>query len=63
MSIGGDVLEFEQLLFESVGAEKLKIIGEQIVEIVREHELHKSPDVCQMLFRYLSSVIEGWNCV
>ncbi len=56
-------MEFEQLLFESVGAEKLKIIGEQIVEIVREHELHKSPDVCQMLFRYLSSVIEGWNCV
>ena len=56
-------MEFELLLLESVGAEKLKIIGEQIVEIVREHELHKSPDVCRMLFCYLSSVIEVWNCV
>ena len=46
-----------------LGEEKLKNIGEQIAEIVRQHGLQKSPDVCRKLFSYLSDVIEGWNCV
>ena len=53
----------EQELVEKVGEATLKRIGEQIAEIVRQHGLQKSPDVCKKLFDYLSEVIDGWNCV
>jgi hypothetical protein len=48
-------------LISILGADKLKSIGEQIVEIVRQHDLQKSPDTCKKLFNYLSDVIDGWN--
>lgn len=51
----------ETELISILGADKLKSIGEQIVEIVRQHGLQKSPDTCRKLFNYLSDVIDGWN--
>ena len=53
----------ETELISILGADKLKSIGEQIVEIVRQHGLQKSPDTCRRLFNYLSDVIDGWNRV
>lgn len=50
-------------LISILGADKLKSIGEQIAEIVRQHGLQKSPDTCRKLFTYLPDVIDGWNCV
>lgn len=53
----------EEDLIALLGADKLKDIGEQIAEIVRQHDLQKSPDVCRKLFDYFKEVIKGWNCV
>lgn len=53
----------EAELLDLLGEERLKCIGEEIAEIVRQHGLQKSPDICRKLFSYLSDVIEGWNCV
>ena len=53
----------EQELIAILGPEKLKDIGEQLAEIVRQHNLQKSPDVCRKLFDYFSNVIDAWNCV
>ncbi len=50
-------------LVEELGEEKLKEIGQQLAEIVRQHNLQKSPDLCRKLFTYFSSVIDDWNCV
>jgi hypothetical protein len=55
--------ELECELSDALGEAQLKDIGEQIAEIVRQHGLQKSPDVCKKLFTYLSDVIFGWNCV
>lgn len=53
----------EQELIDLLGEDRLKEIGEQIAEIVRQHDLQRSPEVCKKLFSYLSSVIVGWNSV
>lgn len=53
----------EETLVQALGEIELKEIGEQIAEIVRQHGLQKSPDICRGLFSYLSDVIDGWNCV
>ena len=53
----------EEILIQVLGEVELKEIGEQIAEIVRQHDLQKSPDICRKLFSYLSDVIDGWNCV
>lgn len=53
----------EETLIQTLGEAELREIGEQIVEIVRQHGLQKSPDTCKKLFSYLSDVIDGWNCV
>lgn len=53
--------ELEYELVTLLGEGQLKNIGEQIAEIVRQHNLQKSPDVCRMLFTYIISVIDGWN--
>lgn len=53
----------EQELVELLGEDILKDIGEQLAEIVRQHGLQQSPDVCRKLFSYFSDVIDGWNCV
>lgn len=53
----------EAWLLSVLGDGKLKKIGEQMAEIVRQHDLQKSPIVCRRLFSYLSDVIEGWNSV
>lgn len=55
--------ENERSLLAVLGDCELRRIGEQIAEIVRQHDLQQSPDVCKMLFSYMSGVIEGWNCV
>ena len=57
----GDMKEKE--LIALLGAERLKDIGEQLAEIVRQHKLQKSPDVCRKLLDYFSDVITDWNCV
>lgn len=57
----GDMKEKELIVL--LGADKLKNIGEQLAEIVRQHNLQRSPDVCRKLFDYFSDVITGWNCV
>lgn len=59
----GEKVPKEQELISLLGEEKLKSIGEQIAEIVRQHGLHKSPDICRKLFSYLADVIDRWNCV
>lgn len=56
-------MPIEQELISLLGEENLKNIGEQMAEIVRQHSLHKSPDICRKLFSYLSDVIDRWNCV
>ena len=48
-------------LLSLLGEETLKEIGEQLAEIVRQHDLQKSPDVCRKLFSYLADVVDGWN--
>lgn len=53
----------ESELLSILGEEELKSIGEEIAEIVRQHNLQKSPDTCRKLFNYLSDVIDGWNRV
>ena len=53
----------EKELLNLLGEERLKCIGEQIAEIVRQHDLQRSPEICRKLFSYLSDVIDGWNCV
>ena len=53
----------EQELLDLLGEEKLRHIGEELAEIVRQHNLHKSPAICRALFSYFSDVINGWNCV
>jgi len=53
----------EKELIALLGADELKDIGEQFAEIVRQHNLQKSPDVCRKLFDYFLDVIKGWNCV
>lgn len=58
-----DNQEIESELVMLLGAEHLKYVGMQISEIVRQHNLHHSPDVCRKLFTYLSDVVDGWNCV
>lgn len=55
--------ELECELMTLLGESQLKNIGEQIAEIVRQHNLQKAPDVCRMLFTYIISVIDGWNSV
>ncbi len=55
--IKDDEIELTNIL----GANELKSIGEQIAEIVRQHDLQKSPDTCRKLFNHLSDVIDGWN--
>lgn len=55
--------EEEMTLLLVLGEKRLKEIGEQIAEIVRQHDLQKSPDLCRLLFSYVSNVIDGWNCV
>ena len=52
----------ENELIALLGAEKLKNIGEQFAEIVQQHNLHRSPDVCRKLLDYFSDVITVWNC-
>lgn len=51
----------ETNLVNSFGDSKLKEIGQQISGILLEHGLTKSPDTCTELFRYMESVIRGWN--
>lgn len=53
----------EQELTAILGADELKNVGEAIAEILRAHNLHRSPDVCRKLFSYLSDVIDGWNFI
>ena len=53
----------EKDLIALLGADELKNIGEQLAEIVRQHNLQKSPDVCSKLFDYFLDVISDWNCV
>lgn len=53
----------ENELIDILGEANLREIGCQIAEIVRQHNLQKSPDVCRKLFSHLSDVIDGWNCV
>lgn len=55
--------ELEKELLQLLGSEELKNIGEQVADIVRQHNLQKSPDACRKLFAYLSNVIDGWNSV
>ncbi len=50
-------------MIKILGEEQLKSIGEQLADIVRQHDLQKSPDVCRKLFAYMSDVIDGWNSV
>lgn len=53
----------ERELVKLLGESELKDIGEQFAEVVRQHGLQKSPDVCRKLFRYMADVVAGWNCV
>lgn len=53
----------EQELTAILGADELKNVGEAIAEILRAHNLHRSPDVCRKLFLYLSGVVDGWNLI
>lgn len=53
----------EKYLISALGEESLKNIGEQIAEVVRQHGLQKSPDVCRKLFCYMADVVDGWNRV
>jgi len=53
----------EKYLISVLGEANLKNIGEQLAEVVRQHGLQKSPDVCRKLFCYMADVVDGWNCV
>lgn len=52
----------ESILAERIGDEKLKAVCMDLAETIRKHGLHKSPNICEMLFLYMSDVIKGWNC-
>lgn len=43
-----------------LGDEELKSIGEAIADIVRQHNLQDSPEVCKWLFAYILDIIDGW---
>lgn len=60
---GGERVPNERELVKLLGESELKDIGEQLAEVVRQHGLQKSPDVCRKLFRYMADVVDGWNCV
>ena len=51
----------ESNLVKNLGNYKLKKICQQISRILRENELTKSPETCSDLFRYMESVVWGWN--
>lgn len=51
----------ETNLVRSLGDSKLKKIGQQISGVLLENGLTKSPDTCSDLFRYMESVVWGWN--
>jgi len=51
----------ETNLVKNLGNYKLKKICQQISRILRENELTKSPETCSDLFRYMESVVWGWN--
>ena len=53
----------ENHLISILGEEKLKKIGEQMAEIVMQHGLQRSPELCEDLLIYFSCVIFGWNSV
>ena len=51
----------ETNLVRSLGDSKLKKIGQQISGVLLENGLTKSPDTCSDLFRYMESIVWGWN--
>lgn len=65
MHLSGNIeinaLELE--LVSELGTERLKEIGEDIAEIIRQNKLQHKPTLCKKLFAYVSCVIDGWNCV
>lgn len=58
-----DQKDAEVELMKHLTPEELQSIGENIAEVIRQHHLQRSPDVCRKLFSYLSDVIDSWNLV
>lgn len=52
----------EKQLLSILGPDGLKSIGEDIAEIVRQHNLQNDPDTCKELFDYMANVVRGWGC-
>lgn len=53
----------EDILADELGEEKLDAIGKDLALLLRNHGLHRSPDVCEVLFFYMADVVKGWNSV
>lgn len=52
----------ETVLIDLLGEENLKNTCQDMAEVIRKHGLQRSSETCKILFRYMSSVVEGWNC-
>lgn len=46
-----------------LGESKAKVVLEDLAQVVAKHKLVQSPEICEMLFRYMISVTKGWNSV
>lgn len=53
----------EAVLVDLLGEEKLRAVCCDMAETIRKHGLTQSPATCEILFRYMSDVVNGWNCV
>lgn len=44
-----------------LGLERFKALGEDLAMVIAKHNLTRSPDICEKVFRYMAFVIRGWN--
>ena len=53
----------EDILAENLGEEKLSEVCRDLAVLLKNHGIHRSPDVCEVLFFYMADVVKGWNSV
>ena len=44
-----------------LGPDKFKALGQDLAFVIAKHKLTRKPEICEKVFRYVASVIRGWN--
>ena len=44
-----------------LGPEEFKAFGQDLALVIAKHKLTRKPEICEKVFRYMASVIRGWN--